>query len=110
MASAILALCYPKTYAPLDSRVWRALFDEQRSGFEPADYARFLARVNELAAEVKALDPKGRWSVQLVSTTTPGGDNKERSALMSRQRRERSFLESGNRRLSRPTVVTRTTS
>ncbi len=66
VASAILALCYPKRYAALDARAWQALFDEQRNTFEPADYARFLARVNELVAEVKPLDPKGAWTAQLV--------------------------------------------
>jgi hypothetical protein len=66
VASAILALCYPKRYAPVDSRVWLSLFEEQRSSFEPADYERCLARLNELAAEVRTLDPKGAWTVQLV--------------------------------------------
>jgi hypothetical protein len=79
VASAVLALCYPKRYAPLDSRVWRALFDEQRSSFEPADYGRYLARLRELAAEVRTLDPKGAWSVQLVDYYA-WGDGKEHSA------------------------------
>src|SRR5208283_1825534 len=67
VASAALALCYPKRYAPLDARVWSALFDKQRSGFELADYGRYLARLSELAAEARTLDPKGAWSVQLVA-------------------------------------------
>ncbi len=66
VASAILALCYPKRYAPVDSRIWLALFDEQRGSFEPADYGRCLAHLSELAAEVRALDPKGAWTVQLA--------------------------------------------
>jgi hypothetical protein len=66
VASTILALCYPRRYAPLDSRVWRAVFDEERTTFEVADYRRYLERLGELAAEAKALDPKGGWSVQLV--------------------------------------------
>ena len=74
VASAILALCYPKKYAPLDARVWRALFDEQRSGFELADYGRYLARLSELVAEVRAFDPKGGWSEQLVSYYAGVGD------------------------------------
>ena len=60
VASAILALCYPKRYAPLDARVWSALFDEQRSTFELADYRRYLMRLSELAAEVKGARPQGR--------------------------------------------------
>jgi hypothetical protein len=79
VASAILALCYPKRYAPLDARVWPALFDEQRSTFELADYRRYLTRLSELAAEVRAIDRKGSWSVQLVGYFA-GGDDEERSA------------------------------
>lgn len=74
VASAILALCYPKRYAPLDTRVWRALFDEQRGGLDVADYGRYLARLSELAAEVRTLDPKGAWSIQLVAYYAWGGD------------------------------------
>lgn len=74
VASAILALCYPKRHAPIDARVWRALFDEERSVFELADYRRYLARLSELAAEVRALDPKGGWSVQLVAYYAWGDD------------------------------------
>lgn len=74
VATAILALCYPKRYASLDARVWRALFDEQRSGFELADYERYLARLRELAAEVRAFDPKGGWSVQLAEYFAGVGD------------------------------------
>ena len=66
VASTILALCYPRRYATLDSRVWRALFAEQRSGFEAADYGRYLDRLGTLATEARALDPKGHWSVQLA--------------------------------------------
>lgn len=74
VASAILALCYPKRYAPLDSGVWRALFDEDRSAFELPDYRRYLARLTELAGDVRALDPKGNWSVQLVVFFAAGDD------------------------------------
>jgi hypothetical protein len=67
LASAILALCHPRRYAPLDARVWNALFDEKRTSFELAEYRRYLARLAELCDEVRALDPKGRWCVQLVA-------------------------------------------
>lgn len=66
LASAILALCYPKRCAALDASVWRALFDEQRSGFTPADYGRCLERLRELAGEAKSIDRKGGWTVQLA--------------------------------------------
>jgi hypothetical protein len=78
IASAVLALCYPKTYAPIDARVWRTLFDEQRGSFDVADYQGYLARLGELVAEVRALDPKGRWSAELVVFYTQGG-GEERS-------------------------------
>jgi hypothetical protein len=67
VASAILSLCHPKRYAPLEPRVWWALFAEQSGSFEVADYRRYLARLDELALELKQLDPKGGWSVQLVA-------------------------------------------
>ncbi|MBN1605282.1 MAG: hypothetical protein JW940_01540 [Polyangiaceae bacterium] len=70
VASAILALCWPRRYAPIDGRVWSAFFDEQRSSFELPDYRRFLARANELADEVRSLDRKGHWSPQLVAYYT----------------------------------------
>lgn len=66
LATAILALCYPKRYATLDAPAWRAVFDEPGKGLELGDYARFLARLEELAAEARAADPKGKWTVQLV--------------------------------------------
>lgn len=74
VASAILALCYPKRYAPLDPRVWRAIFDEQRGGLDVTDYGRYLVRISELAAEVRTLDPKGAWSMQLVAHHAGGSD------------------------------------
>jgi len=67
VASAILALCHPKKYAPLDASAWQALFDEQRDGLQVSDYERYLARVGELEAEVRSLDAKGRWCPQLVA-------------------------------------------
>ena len=75
-ASAILALCYPKRYAPLDSRAWRALFNERRGSLDAADYRRYLARLSELVAEVRQLDPKGAWSMQLVAYHAGGNGEK----------------------------------
>jgi len=72
VASAILGLCYPQRYAPLDARAWEALFDERRVSLGPAEYRRYLGRLDELKAEVKALDPKGRWTAQLVSYYAAG--------------------------------------
>lgn len=74
VATAILGLCYPKSYAPIDSRAWQALFDERRSAFDAAAYRRFEERLSELAAEVRAIDPKGRWSVQTVGYYVGAGD------------------------------------
>lgn len=67
VASAILALCNPKKYAPLDGRAWHAVIDEPPKNLEFADYSRYLARIGELETEVRSLDSKGRWSMQLVA-------------------------------------------
>jgi len=66
LATAILALCYPKRYAALDAAVWQAVFDEPRKALELAEYARFLTRIEELTAEARKVDPKGKWTVQLT--------------------------------------------
>ena len=49
VASAILALCFPEQYAPIDFRVWRQLFDSELSMFEVAEYRRYLGKLRELA-------------------------------------------------------------
>jgi hypothetical protein len=67
IASAILGLCYPKRFAPLDARLWGAVFGEHRDGLDLAEYRRYLARLRELENELKATDGKGRWCVQLVA-------------------------------------------
>lgn len=74
VASAILALCHPKQYAPVDARISSALFDEKQGAIELRDYRRYLVRLGELEKEVRALDPKGRWCVQLVAYYAAGGD------------------------------------
>ena len=74
LATAILALCYPKRYAPIEARLWAALFEEKRSTFELADYRRYLTRLAELAAELKDLDPKGSWTLQLVAYFARGAE------------------------------------
>lgn len=67
IASAILGLCYPKRFAPLDAGVWNAVFGEQPNGLDVAGYRRYLTRLRELEGEVRASDTKGRWCVQLVA-------------------------------------------
>lgn len=66
VASAILALCYPDSYAPIDFRTWRQLFGADLSMFELGEYRRYMARLRELAAELRRIDPEGEWTVQLV--------------------------------------------
>ena len=66
VASALLALCYPKRYAALTGPAWNALFDEPRKNPEIAEYVRYLARIGELEVELRSLDPKGHWCAQLV--------------------------------------------
>ena len=66
VASAMLALCYPESYAPIDFRVWRQLFGEDLAEFELGEYRRYMARLRELVAELGVIDPAGRWTAQLV--------------------------------------------
>lgn len=66
VASAILALCFPQQYAPIDFRVWRQLFDSELSVFEVPEYRRYLKKLRELADELASLDPAHEWPVQLV--------------------------------------------
>ena len=66
VASALLALCYPESYAPIDFRVWRQLFGQDLAEFELGEYRRYMARLRELVAELHVIDPAGEWTVQLV--------------------------------------------
>ena len=66
VSSAILALCFPERYAPIDFRVWRQLFGAEKDMFELTEYRRYLGRLRELAAELTSLDPGTDWPVQLV--------------------------------------------
>ena len=66
VASAILALCFPERYAPIDFRVWRQLFDSEQDVFELTEYRRYLKRLRELADELATVDPGKDWPVQLV--------------------------------------------
>ncbi len=66
VASAILALCFPEQYAPIDFRVWRQLSDSELSMFEIPEYRRYLKKLRELADELASLDPVNDWPVQLV--------------------------------------------
>lgn len=66
VASAILALCFPERYAPIDFRVWRQLFESKLSMFEISEYRRYLEKLRGLADELATLDPANDWPVQLV--------------------------------------------
>lgn len=59
VASAILALIYPDEYAVIDFRVWRQLFDEEKTVFYIPDYRRYMRVLLPLA---EALG----WPVQEV--------------------------------------------
>jgi hypothetical protein len=57
VASAILALADPDRYCVVDFRGWRAVFGEERSGFDIPSYIRYLSKIRQLAQELG-------WSVQ----------------------------------------------
>lgn len=59
VASAILALVFPEAYGVIDFRVWRQVFDDERSGFSIPDYQRYLNVIRSLAQELG-------WTVQEV--------------------------------------------
>lgn len=59
VASAILALVFPETYAVIDFRGWRQIFDENKRTFSISDYKRYLREIKRLATELG-------WSVQEV--------------------------------------------
>jgi len=59
VASAVLALLFPNEYGVIDFRVWRQLFGEDRTTFSIPDYKRYVAKLREIAAEL-------RWPVQEV--------------------------------------------
>lgn len=59
VASAILALVYPETYAVIDFRGWRQIFGERKSTFTISDYKRYLQQLQDIAAALN-------WPVQEV--------------------------------------------
>lgn len=59
VASALLALAFPTTYAVIDYRGWRQCFGEEKTIFSVADYHKYLNVVRTLANELG-------WPVQEV--------------------------------------------
>ena len=52
VASAILALAEPDRYCVIDFRGWRAVFGQDRTGFEVKHYKLYLQVVRQLASEL----------------------------------------------------------
>lgn len=59
VASAVLGLVFPETYAVIDGRGWRQVFGEEQATFSISDYKRYLLEVQRLAQELD-------WQVQEV--------------------------------------------
>lgn len=61
VASAVLALVFPREYAVIDFRVWRQFFGERKKDkpFSIGDYKRYMTEVRRLARELD-------WPVQEV--------------------------------------------
>lgn len=53
LASAILAIVQPEKFAIIDSVLWLAIYDEERSTFSAKDYIKFLGFIEKLAAMSK---------------------------------------------------------
>jgi hypothetical protein len=63
LASAILTLVFPDTYAVVDFRVWRVIFDEKKLAFTVPDYLKYLGEIWQLSAETS-------WSPQKTDYLT----------------------------------------
>jgi len=59
LASAILTLAYPEDYAIVDVRLWRVVFNENRSSFSVQQFADLLREVRSCAEQLQ-------WPVQHV--------------------------------------------
>jgi hypothetical protein len=73
VASAVLALLFPKEYAVIDFRVWRQLFGEERSVFTTGNYKQYMQELRPLADELG-------WSVQEVDHAIWAYDRERQSA------------------------------
>lgn len=52
VASALLALALPEKYTVVDFRVWRQIFDENKTTFTVGDYKKYYRRLQPIAAEL----------------------------------------------------------
>lgn len=52
VASAVLALVYPETYAVVDFRGWRQVFGREPTGFTIAGYRKYLGEIRRLSDEL----------------------------------------------------------
>ncbi len=52
VASAVLALIFPKEYAVIDFRVWKQIFDKDKRSFTLADYEEYIKKIREFAKEL----------------------------------------------------------
>lgn len=49
LASAVLAICYPKSYAVIDSLLWQLLYKEEKSSFTVSDYQKFIEALRKFS-------------------------------------------------------------
>jgi|SRR5271157_1002543 len=52
VASAVLALIFPKEYAVIDFRGWGQIFDEKKTDFSIPEYNKYLHEIHRLAIEL----------------------------------------------------------
>lgn len=77
VASTVLALAEPASYAVIDFRGWRALFGEERKTFTARQYNTYLRGVRELATQL-SWQPQVvdwcLWNLGAEGLTDPGPD------------------------------------
>jgi len=52
VASAVLALVFPEDYAVIDRRVWRQIFDADKTVFSTPDYKKYMRQIRCLANDL----------------------------------------------------------
>jgi len=81
VASSMMALVFPEQYGVIDSRVWKVIFDEDRTSFTVPQYLRYMNAVWACAERL-------RWEPQKVDYFTwIAYESQQRTAAVATKRR-----------------------